>query len=38
VPECPVDAIFPEEEVPPKWEHFTELNAVYFEQNADQFR
>jgi hypothetical protein len=38
VPECPVDAIFPEEEVPGKWERFTILNAEYFERNADQFR
>ena len=26
-PECPVDAIFPEENVPGEWEAFIELNA-----------
>jgi NAD-dependent dihydropyrimidine dehydrogenase PreA subunit len=38
VPECPVDAIFPEEEVPSKWEHFTPLNAQFFEEHEDRFR
>ena len=38
VPECPVDAIYPEEEVPEKYEHFTLLNARYFEEHGDQFR
>lgn len=38
VPECPVDAIFPEEEVPSQYERFTLLNAVYFEEHADEFR
>ncbi|MEX0680782.1 MAG: ferredoxin FdxA [Balneolales bacterium] len=27
VPECPVEAIYPDDEVPEKWEHYTELNA-----------
>ena len=27
VPECPVDAIFPEGQVPAKWKHFIQLNA-----------
>ena len=27
VDECPVTAIFPEEEVPEKWQPYTELNA-----------
>jgi ferredoxin len=27
VPECPVDAIYPEEEVPEKWRHYIQLNA-----------
>ncbi len=27
VDECPVNAIFPEEEVPEKWESYIELNA-----------
>jgi ferredoxin len=29
-PACPVQAIFPAEEVPEKWKHFTPLNAAYF--------
>lgn len=29
VDECPVTAIFPEEEVPEKWASYTELNAKY---------
>ena len=27
VPECPVEAIFPEDELPGKWEEYTEINA-----------
>ena len=30
-PECPVEAIFIDEDVPEEWEHFIELNADYFE-------
>lgn len=30
-PECPVDAIFEDEELPAKWEAFTEINAKFFE-------
>ena len=30
VPECPVDAIYEESEVPDKWAHFIESNAEYF--------
>jgi ferredoxin len=29
VDECPVTAIFPEEEVPEKWQAYIELNAKY---------
>lgn len=29
VDECPVTAIFPEEEVPDKWQKYIELNAQY---------
>lgn len=29
-PECPVEAIFEEHEVPEKWEEFTKENAVFF--------
>ena len=38
VPECPVDAIFPEDEVPDRWHNFTALNAEYCEVHADLFR
>lgn len=27
VPECPTEAIFPEDELPEKWSEYTELNA-----------
>ncbi len=27
---CPVEAIFAEADVPPKWEPFVEINAAYF--------
>jgi ferredoxin len=27
VPECPVEAIFPDMQVPAKWQHFIALNA-----------
>jgi ferredoxin len=27
VPECPVEAIFPEDKVPEEWAHFTQMNA-----------
>ena len=30
-PECPVEAIFMEEDVPEEWTHFTQLNAEYFQ-------
>ncbi len=30
-PECPVEAIFIDEDVPEEWEHFTQLNADYFQ-------
>lgn len=29
-PECPVEAIFPEDEVPDKWSKYTEYNYVAF--------
>ncbi len=29
-PECPVSAIFPEEELPDKWAVFTAINKEYF--------
>lgn len=27
VPECPVEAIFPEDKVPEEWTHYTAMNA-----------
>jgi ferredoxin len=30
-PECPVEAIFAEEDLPEEWNHYTEINAKYFE-------
>ena len=30
-PECPVEAIFMEEDVPEEWTHFTQKNAEYFQ-------
>lgn len=32
-PECPVEAIFPEDAVPQKWENFTKLNAEFFQND-----
>jgi NAD-dependent dihydropyrimidine dehydrogenase PreA subunit len=30
VPACPVQAIFPEDELPEKWAHFTQVDADWF--------
>ena len=30
-PECPVEAIFPEDALPDKWSEFTRINAAYLE-------
>ena len=30
-PECPVEAIFPEDALPDKWEPFVKINAAYLE-------
>ena len=30
-PECPVEAIFAEDDVPDEWEHYTQLNAAFFQ-------
>ena len=37
-PECPVEAIFEEDELPEKWLHYIELNAKYADQwpNIDE--
>ena len=29
-PECPVNAIFPEESLPPAWTRYTEANALWY--------
>jgi NAD-dependent dihydropyrimidine dehydrogenase PreA subunit len=29
-PECPVNAIFTEDDLPAKWEPYTEVNALWF--------
>ncbi len=34
-PECPVNAIFPEESVPPEWVGYTAINAQWFSSPAD---
>ncbi|HEY8531466.1 MAG TPA: ferredoxin [Limnochorda sp.] len=31
-PECPVEAIFPEDEVPEEWQSFIEKNANFFKR------
>jgi NAD-dependent dihydropyrimidine dehydrogenase PreA subunit len=33
-PECPVNAIFPEEVLPAEWSAYTELNARWFKDKA----
>lgn len=30
VDECPVKAIFPEEDLPPVWAHYAKINADYY--------
>ena len=37
VPECPVNAIFAEDEVPEEWKNFTEKNYDYFRMERDEF-
>ena len=31
-PECPVDAIYDEDDVPEKWEKYIEINADFFKE------
>ena len=35
-PECPVEAIFPEDALPEKWEPFVKINYAYGESGRDQ--
>jgi len=32
--ECPVNAIFPESDLPPEWASFIEKNAAYYQKSA----
>lgn len=36
VPECPVEAIYPDDEVPEEWEHYIELNEDLAEEWDDK--
>jgi ferredoxin len=36
VSECPVEAIYPDDEVPMKWEHYIELNEQLAEEWSDR--
>jgi len=31
---CPVDAITPEDQVPPEWRHYIQRNAAYYEMRS----
>jgi NAD-dependent dihydropyrimidine dehydrogenase PreA subunit len=33
-PECPVNAIFPEESLPPEWANYTAIDATWFTDKA----
>ena len=33
-PECPVEAIFAEEDVPEEWSEYTEIDALWFQDKA----
>lgn len=35
VDECPVQAIFPQEDLPAEWSEFIEKNAAYFKENSE---
>ena len=32
-PECPVEAIYDEDDLPAEWEKYTEINANFFKEN-----
>ncbi len=34
IEECPVEAIFYEDDVPDEWKEFTPINAVYFDEEV----
>ncbi len=31
-PECPVEAIFEDKDLPPEWKHFEQKNAAHFQE------
>jgi NAD-dependent dihydropyrimidine dehydrogenase PreA subunit len=33
-PECPVNAIFPEESLPPEWANYTQIDAIWYTDKA----
>ena len=33
-PECPVNAIFPEESLPPEWAQYTQIDAIWYTDKA----
>ena len=33
-PECPVGAIFHEDDLPAEWKHYAAINAAYYENHA----
>ena len=36
VDECPVQAIFPQDELPEKWKFYTEVNTKFFKEGRDE--
>lgn len=36
-PECPVEAIFPEDDVPEQWKDYIEKNADWYRLSAEEF-
>ncbi|MEU9035116.1 ferredoxin [Streptomyces sp. NPDC048352] len=34
-PACPVEAIFPADELPDEWAHYTEVNRAFFVETTD---
>ncbi len=35
VPECPVEAIFPEEEVPEQWQEYIDINYQWYSRQRE---
>ncbi|HEX2294934.1 MAG TPA: 4Fe-4S binding protein, partial [Actinomycetota bacterium] len=35
LPACPVDAIFPADNIPAEWANFTQVNAQWFQDNPE---